>query len=67
MTQNITVAFILFAALAYVGLNVYHSLKPSSKPQSPCGGCSGCELMNLKNSCGTTSGAKKNLTPEKIH
>lgn len=64
MIQNIIVAFILFAALAYVGLNVYHSVKPSPKHQSSCNGCSGCELMNLKNNCGTTKGAKKNLTPK---
>lgn len=51
MIQNIIVALIVAAAVVYVGFSVYRSLRPGKKPKSACGGCTGCELQNMKNSC----------------
>ena len=54
MIQNIIVALIVLAAIAYAGYSVYRSLLPGDKPQSACGGCKGCDLKNLKSSCQQT-------------
>jgi len=54
MFQNIIVALIVLAALAYTGYSVYGSIRPGKKPKSACGGCTGCELKNMKNTCEET-------------
>ena len=51
MIQNVIVAIIILAALAYVGYSVYRSLKPGPGPKSSCGGCTGCELKDLDKGC----------------
>jgi hypothetical protein len=52
MIQNIIVAFIVVAAVIYAGNSVYRSVRPGKKPGNACGGCTGCELKNMKNTCG---------------
>jgi len=51
MIQNIIVALIVAAALAYTGYSIYRSVRPGQKSKSGCGGCTGCELKNTKDSC----------------
>lgn len=51
MIQNIIVAVILLVALAFIGYSVYRSVSSDHKPKNACGGCTGCELKNIKNSC----------------
>lgn len=51
MVQNIIVAIIILAALAYTAWSVYRSVRPGEKPNSACGGCTGCDLKNRINSC----------------
>jgi len=55
MIQNIIVALIVAAALAYTGYSIYRSVKPGQKTKSGCGGCTGCDLKNMKNSCENTT------------
>ena len=55
MIQNIIVAVIISGAFTWVALKVYRSVVPGDKPQSACGGCTGCELKNMKNKCEHTS------------
>ncbi len=52
MYQNIIVALIILAAFVYTGYSIFRSLHPGKKPKSACGGCTGCDLKNSKNSCG---------------
>jgi hypothetical protein len=51
MIQNIIVALIVAASVVYAGYAVYRSVRPGNKPGSACGGCTGCELKNMKDSC----------------
>jgi len=51
MVQNIIVAVIILAALAYTAWSVYRSVHPGEKKTSACGGCTGCDLKNRINSC----------------
>jgi hypothetical protein len=51
MIQNIIVGLIVAAAAVYAGYSVYLSVMPGKKPQNACGGCTGCDLKNIKNKC----------------
>jgi hypothetical protein len=51
MIQNIIVAIIILGAIAYTAWSVYRSVRPGVKEQNTCGGCTGCELKNIKSSC----------------
>jgi hypothetical protein len=51
MFQNIIVGIIIVAALVYVAYTLFNSVRPSAKPGSACGGCTGCALKNTENSC----------------
>ena len=51
MIQNIIVALIILAALVYAGYSLFRSIQPGKKAINACGGCKGCELKNMKNSC----------------
>lgn len=55
MIQNIIVALIVAVAVVYAGYAVYRSVRPGNKPRSACGGCTGCELKNMKDSCSETT------------
>jgi hypothetical protein len=52
MIQNLIVVLFILIALAYTGHSVYQSLRPGTKSKSACGGCTGCQLKDLKTSCG---------------
>ena len=68
MIQNVIVAIIILAALAYVGYSIYRSVKPGSDPKSSCGGCTGCELKDLNKGCATpVANAGKGKNNEAFH
>ena len=66
MAQNIIVAIIILAALAYTTWSVYQSVHPGKKQNNACGGCTGCDLKNMKNSCEHTSEPGKNGVRNKV-
>jgi hypothetical protein len=55
MIQNLIVAVIILAAIAYIGYSLFRSVVPGEKPGNACGGCTECELKNLKKDCGQTT------------
>ncbi len=48
MIQNIIVGVIVLIAIAYAAFSMFRSVKPPKGKQNACGGCTGCELRNLK-------------------
>ena len=52
MVQYIIVGLIVASALAYTVYSLTRSMKATKKPHGCGGGCTGCELKDIKKNCG---------------